>query len=377
MMILHKISALLGLVAFYGFAPASAQTTSNYVTRTNSPVQFPAMGVNGGSATAFTFTPKGSPLAGSLAVVLLEIELDKAQVQNFGNSTECNSTAVAPNVGGNICAYTYAEAQAKSGGLWARNSVLQLDANWNHSTFSSFGDEIDINNLAGDNKEFTVGNTVGILLNGLKYMNTAGISIQTGNSVNGLTGTNGTLPIWYYGIHTGVNAVQEADFDSQSNAVYGWHDRGKHIFGATYNMADTSQAAILLGDRGAAQGIKGAHVNSYLSMMYLDSDGLMHIGDSAAGLWITNGNIFPATSNKYELGSKTLQWSNFWTKNVNTTDITTSHAAISDINGIPTIRAATPKIGSSCPPGEQLFDARKLYMCLADRKWHTMAAATD
>lgn len=307
------------------------------------------------------FIPKGSPLAGSVGSVVVTLGLNHAGVQNFGHNIECTSSSVAPAAGGNTCNYTWTESLAASGQIWNSNSVLQLDGGFNTGLYSAISDERDINNLAGDYGEFSTANSIGTLYNGLGKMNTAATSVQTGNSASGMTGTAGQLAIWYYGHHIGPNAVYEADWDSQSDAVYGLRQRGANTYGITLADDNTAAAGILLGNLGPRQGIVGRNGSVQYTMMYMATDGSIHIGNLTQANWQSDGNILPVTDATYSLGSSTNRWNNAFLQNV---------------NGIPAIAEGTPGSGT-CVPGAQQYDATKFYMCLTDSKWHTMATASN
>lgn len=309
-----------------------------------------------------SFIPKGSPIAGSVGSVVITLGLGQAGVQNFGHNIECTSTAIAPANGGNVCQYTWTELTANSGGGWSQSLVTQLDSGFDTTKYSALVSEFDLNNLAGDYGEFSTANSIGTLYNGLGKMNTAAVSVQTGNSANGMTGTAGQLAIWYYGMHFGASAVEEADVDTQSSAVYGWRGRGSHVFGASYADDNTTSGAIQLGDLGAQQGIIGRNGSTNYAMMHMETDGSIHIGSLAQANWQSDGNPLPTTDNTYSLGSSTNRWS----------DVKTLH-----INGVPTLTEGTPTIGETCTKGTQYYDDTKLYMCMNDGLIHTLATVAN
>ncbi|MFS3137426.1 hypothetical protein ACLRDC_19000 [Gluconacetobacter sacchari] len=307
------------------------------------------------------FVPKGSAIAGSVGFIVRRIKLEKQGVQNFGDNSECLNTSVAAALGGNVCQYVWVESTAAGGQNWAQSLGLTLDPDFGH--YTGVVSELDINNLARDRGEFGIdGNNVGILLNGLKYMNTAGISIQTGNMINGVTGTNGRLPIWFHGIHIGTNATLNDDFESQSNSAYGILMHGAHGFAIHLADDNSTQGAIALGNLGPSQGIVGRNRDKYYPMLYMNTDGYIHIGNVAQKMIVSDGNMVPESDNSYSLGAYEKKWSNIF---------------VHYINNVPVINPGKPIVGGNCNPGAQKFDKTKFYMCLMDSRWHTMATASD
>ncbi|WP_342629182.1 hypothetical protein AAC691_05145 [Nguyenibacter vanlangensis] len=351
-------TSFLLIVAIISIFKKSTATPLNHLTMIDGAF-FGGLSVTG--AGEVPFVPKGSPIPGSVGSIVRHITLGKRGVQNFGDNSECLNTSVSAAAGGNVCQYVWVESTAAAGQNWAQSLGLTLDPGYGQ--YTSVVSELDINNLAGDREEFGPrGNNVGILLNGLKYMNTAGMSIQTGNMTKGVTGSNGRLPIWFHGIHIGVNATLNDDFESQSNAVYGVRMHGAHAFAVHLADDNSSEGAIALGSLGPAQGIVARNQNRYYPVLYMSTDGHIHVGNITQAIVISDGNINPVTDNTYSLGTATRTWHNIHVRS---------------INNVPMVKAGKPSIGAACTPGAQQFDSNKFYMCLTDNRWHTMAMATD
>ena len=364
MSILRKFNALCAFLALISFSPAFADPVSvdgSYIATMKSNLALNGFLYQKGSGS-LSILPKGSPISGSVGTVFRSIMMAHGGVQNFGVSNECTSNSVAPSNGGNVCDYSWMEATPSSGGAWAQSLVTQIDSGFSTTTHTALISEMDLNNLAGDFGEFSTGNSVGLLLNGLGYLNTAAISVQTGNSTSGMTGTNGQLPIWYDGISFRPNSVLEADVDSTSSAYYGIRMHGKHAFALSTADDNTTEGGLQIGDSGPAQGIVARHGGTNYIVLYVAPDGSLHIGNPTQGNFQVDANMLPSVDDSYSLGSSTNRFYN---------------VATYDVNGVPTETTGTPTIGASCIAGQKQFDATNEYMCMSDAKWHTLAKVSD
>ena len=360
---------------------------------------------------SIVFVPRGSPLPGSRTSNLRRYTMNHA-VQEFSDAAECDSYTHSPALGGNVCQYVFIEAQAGSGQLWARNAVVALSGDFNTSKYTAIGDEIDINNLAGDYGDFGASNSVGILLNGLGKMNTAGFYLSTGNVTGQNTGTNGTLPIWYNGYVCGANSTKGNCFRDISNSARSHVIQGSHEIGIDLSDANTSSAAITLGNGGPVQGIVGrvrltnpASDTSY-TILFSDATGHAHVGAAALGSWFSEGTIIPNLAGTYALGTADHPWADLRSNNatlanaqvaglmavanvnlsglflptvdasfnIGSTTQRMANVYTVQINGVPPPSAGTPPSSSAaCAPGQQMADASYHYDCVALNTWRRTA----
>lgn len=363
------------------------------------------LGLNITGSGEIVFVPRGSPLAGSRASSLATYTMNHS-VQEFSDSRECDSLTHSPSLGGNVCHYTYIEAHPTSGQVWGRNVVTSLISGFDTTQFSALGDEIDINNQGGDYGTFATANSIGLLFNGLGKMNTAAVSVQTGN-------TTGVLPIWYNGYYVGPNAVSQYSFHDTSNAATSFYVQGSHQIGINLSDANTSSAAITLGNGGATQGIvgrvRGAGTDVSYQVLSVDAQGHAVIGASALGNWISNGNMVPAIDNTYAVGTASNRFADLRAVNatlsilnIPTALIVTGTATIGNmtpatdntfalgalglsfsnvftktINSVPTLAVSTPASSSAtCTAGQQAVDAAFHYDCVATNTWRRVATGT-
>jgi hypothetical protein len=225
---------------------------------------------------------------------------------------ECVNQGATPAPGGNVCHYQAMEATATGGNSWVTNPVMIMDAGFSHSN-TAIANETDINNLAGDHIGFDGGGSTGILLNGLRFMNSAGISIQTGNSVGGVTGTSGRLPIWYYGLFAQINSVYYATFDDESDANYSLKVDGHHAVGLDLSGGAFAADAIFL-SAGTTQGIgANSSTGTGYTLLYADVNGSAHLGSvSNTNSYVDNNlTINSASGGGTNIPSDSMYWMYF------------------------------------------------------------------
>ncbi|WP_143412324.1 hypothetical protein [Gluconobacter sp. DsW_058] len=197
-------------------------------------------------------------------------------MQQFADVRECASESQAPVLGGKVCDYSYIRAYPSSGGVWSRNAVTELNAGFDFHRQSAFADEMDINNAAGDYQDFAHANAVALLINGMGRMNTAAISIQTGNQTS-------PMPIWYNGVYLGPHSIDAYGFRDMSGSATSVRIEGDHS-GAGIDLASarTGVMGVLLAP-GSRQGL-GVRLRdgAVAALVWADPDGEVHVGPDGA-----------------------------------------------------------------------------------------------
>lgn len=245
--------------------------------------------------------------------------------QNFLVQLELISDTVSNTLGGAATLNIHTEATANSGPVWAAASSVKLAPGFAFGTYSAFGLEQGINNLAGDYSDIGASAAIGVSLNGLGYRNSAALYVNnmqmyilatattsSGNSTLTFSGgvpdwfkvggvitnldapttipanakiqskTSTTIvldqavtgagvaignriqvaqPLWYQGIKFAPNGILQYSINDRSDSATSLHIGGSHTYGVDLSTATFGGAAIRLG-AGSAPAAGIAYVQS-------------------------------------------------------------------------------------------------------------------
>ncbi|WP_213763515.1 tail fiber domain-containing protein [Caballeronia sp. dw_19] len=268
-----------------------------------------ATGMNVTGGQQLSNTPFGSPLQTDSSFLCLAST--QSANQQFMAQFEFVSNRGTNPLGGNVTLYSAIKGQANSGPVWAFNTVTALDSGFPFASTSAFGYELDINNLAGAYGDFGVSNSVGLMFNGLGFLNTAAMYVNTG------TGT----PIWYYGMRFAAGSVQQSTLQDFSDSVVSLDIRGVHQYGLDFgNASPFTGGALRIGydvTKGTVtQGIVCSQGNdSPFPVIGCDTNGHVTLGGSAIGNHFVAGHFQPITDNTYFCGTGSFRWASLWSAN--------------------------------------------------------------
>ncbi|MCR5894456.1 hypothetical protein DPV74_18125 [Burkholderia sp. HAN2018] len=286
-----------------------------------------ATGMNISAQQLLSSEPFGSPLPTDASFICAGAT--QSENQQFMAQFEFVSNKGTNPLGGNVTLYTAIRGYANSGGIWAFNNVAIAEAGFPYQSSNIFGQELNINNWAGDYNEMGAANSIGLMMNGLGYRNTCAMLISTATGA----------PLWYYGLRFQPNTVQQSTIQDLSSSVVSLDIRGTHRYGVDLgNAPPFTGGGIRIGyDQTRGQVVKGIVSGqgdfAPQPVIGCDADGHVTLGGTAVGSHFVAGHLQPIVDNTYFCGSASYRWASLWS--ANGTIQTSDPSLKTDIDALP------------------------------------------